>query len=205
MIFWFSESLEEDLSNGTIKVSIKLFANIGHTMDNSPWSNAEKWQIMAPTKFWIETLFVSKLSENYNCLTLDQFMAVERPPPLHMHTHTQGRVVSSIKSPGVQSSMLSQQTTSLSRDTVVIRDHRDDKSKCVIFLYVHTDSDGSHCRGSCIWCSDWQRVRWGETPSTQNRGGGCGLESMWTPHWAPPGSTGQEQWPLHYHCERTSC
>ncbi|XP_064394634.1 intraflagellar transport protein 80 homolog [Halichondria panicea] len=39
----------------------------------------------------------------------------------------EGRVVSSIKSPGVQSSMLSQQTTSLSRDTVVIRDHRDDK------------------------------------------------------------------------------
>ena len=50
--------------------------------------------------------------------------------------------------------MLSQQTTSLSRDTVVIRDHRDDKSKCVIFLYVHTDSDGCYLRAAGVHVFD---------------------------------------------------
>ena len=49
-ILCFSESLERDLSNGTIKVDIreiKVFDNLAiYTMDynynNSPWSEAEK-------------------------------------------------------------------------------------------------------------------------------------------------------------------
>ncbi len=33
----------------------KSIYQFGDTMNNSPWSKAEKWQIRAPTKFWIET------------------------------------------------------------------------------------------------------------------------------------------------------
>ncbi len=59
----FLKSLERDLSNGTIKVDIreiKVFDNLAiYTMDynynNSPWSEAEKWKIRTPKKFWIET------------------------------------------------------------------------------------------------------------------------------------------------------
>ena len=57
-ILWFSESLEKDLSNGVIKVyiwEIKVFANLAVPwIIYSPWSKAEKWQIMAPMKIWIE-------------------------------------------------------------------------------------------------------------------------------------------------------
>ena len=45
-------------------------------------------------------------------------------------------MVSSIKSPGVQPSSLGHQTTSLSKDTVAIRDNRDDKSESVEQLYT---------------------------------------------------------------------
>ena len=31
----------------------KSICQFGRTMNNSPWSKAEKWQIRAPTKFWI--------------------------------------------------------------------------------------------------------------------------------------------------------
>ncbi len=46
-----------------------------------------------------------------------------------MNLSAQGRVVCSIKSPGIQPMMLSQHTTTISRDTVAIRDHRDYKSE----------------------------------------------------------------------------
>ena len=58
IIVGFSESSEKYLSNGIIKVyiwEIKVFTNLARTMDYSPWSEAEKWQIRAPMKFWLET------------------------------------------------------------------------------------------------------------------------------------------------------
>ncbi len=71
---WFSESLETDLSNGTIKVhirEIKLFVNLA-----VPWSEAEKWQIRARRKFWIETHHLKGIFLSFQniikILTLDQ-------------------------------------------------------------------------------------------------------------------------------------
>ncbi len=45
-------------------------------MDNSPWSKAEKWQIMAPNKYWIKTHHLKGLFLSFQkirkILTLDQ-------------------------------------------------------------------------------------------------------------------------------------
>ncbi len=68
---------EKYLSNGVIKVhiwEIKVFANLAVPM--CPWSEAEKWQIRALTKFWIEIhhlkgIFLS-FQKIIKILTLDQ-------------------------------------------------------------------------------------------------------------------------------------
>ncbi len=65
----FSESLERDLSNGTIKVDIreiKVFANLAIPwIIYSPRSEAEKLQIRAPKKFWIETHRLKGLFQSF--------------------------------------------------------------------------------------------------------------------------------------------
>ena len=48
-MFWFSESLEKDLSNWYYQCTYLGYANFSQI----PWSKAEKWQIMALYKFWI--------------------------------------------------------------------------------------------------------------------------------------------------------
>ncbi len=45
--------------------------------------------------------------------------------------------MSSLKSPGVQPSALRVETTSISRDTVAVRDHRDEKREDITVGLLH--------------------------------------------------------------------
>ncbi len=61
MIFWKLRTRPFKWCHQSSSWEIKVFAYFkkycyfGDTMDYSPWSKAEKWQIRAPTKCWIKT------------------------------------------------------------------------------------------------------------------------------------------------------
>ncbi len=94
-ILWFSESLESYLSSGVHIWKITEFANFGQIpwIIYSPWSKAEKWQIMVRIKLGIfNTPFersLSKLSENhkiieFGSMILKLWLFNYTPPPLHL-------------------------------------------------------------------------------------------------------------------------
>ncbi len=53
LIFWKLRKRPFKWCYQSLYLRDKNICQFGHTMDNSPWSKAEKWQIMAPTKFGI--------------------------------------------------------------------------------------------------------------------------------------------------------
>ena len=78
-ILGFSESLQKYLSKWYHQSSYlrdKSIRQFSRTMDYSPWSEAEKWQIRARTKYWIETHHFKGICLSFQkilkFLTLDQ-------------------------------------------------------------------------------------------------------------------------------------
>lgn len=65
------------------------------------------------------------------------FKADPLPPPLHVGVYVQGRVVSNIKSAGLQLSSLNPQAVAISPDTVAIRERKDEKGQSHHFLSPH--------------------------------------------------------------------
>ena len=76
MIFWKLRKRPFKWCHQTLYLRDKSICQFGDT-DYSPWSKAKKWQIRAPTKFWIETYNLNRIFLSFQkilkCLTLDQW------------------------------------------------------------------------------------------------------------------------------------
>ena len=96
-IFWKLTKIPFKWYHQSSYLRDKNICQFSRTMDYSPWSEAEKWQIRARTKCWIEThhfkgIFLSfqKIPNFLHWINCTQVMAVERcsttrpPPPLRL-------------------------------------------------------------------------------------------------------------------------
>ncbi len=76
MIFWKLRKRPFKWYHRSSYLRDKSICQFSRTMDYSPWSEAEKWQIRAPMKFWIETHHLKgnflSFQKIMKLLTLDQ-------------------------------------------------------------------------------------------------------------------------------------